>query len=81
MATQIKPVKYELVASNAAAVVIDRVNVLLTEGWVPHGTTTVTVAPTSGLVYAQAMVKLEIVNVNVPNEPVRGQSIITPQLH
>lgn len=51
------------------------VTALMEKGWVPHGDTKF-VYGSSGFSYAQAMVKIEPVNVNVPGA---GGNILVPQ--
>ena len=79
MAAQIRPVKYDLVTGDDVATVNKRVNALLDQGWVPHGNTSV-ISTIIGIAYSQPMIKLEIVNVNVANEAVKGQNISMPGL-
>ena len=79
MAAQIRPVKYELVVADSADELSTGVNRLISLGWVPHGDTKTT-STTCGVLHAQAMIKLEIVDVGAPIQPVRGSNIIVPQM-
>jgi hypothetical protein len=77
MAMQFRVTEYKLVSTQGVSELDETVNRLLARGWVPHGDTKV-VYGSAQLTYAQAMVKVEAINVNV-NQPTQGSSILVPQ--
>ena len=77
MPAQIRPTEFELVVSQERTELNKKVNDLLGRGWVPHGDTKITWG-SSAFTYTQAMVKLEVVNVNVPGIQGAG-GILVPQ--
>lgn len=77
MPIQFRPVDFELITGNLDLQEFNkRVRKKLEEGWVLHGDTKF-VYGSSGFSYAQAVARLDAVNVNLPGVP--GGNILVPQ--
>ena len=77
MPIQLRPVEYQVVTANDAKEMSRRVTELLEKGYVPHFDLKANLA-SSSTQYVQAMVRLDAVNVNIPQvHP--GGGILVPQ--